>query len=59
MKILTACAVLALLLSGCIAVPVAPVPGPAAYYYAPPPVSVQFGYTYHGGGWRHGRGHWH
>ena len=59
MKILTACALAPLLLSGCIAVPVVPAPAPAlaAYHYGPPAATVQFGYTYRDGGHRRGRGY--
>ena len=57
MKTLLGVTAAALLLGGCIAVPVYSEPGPAYGYYGPPPVSLSFGYRgYYGGGRGYGDG---
>jgi hypothetical protein len=53
MKVAIAGMIVALSLSGCIAVPVVePAPVAGYYYHAPPPPTVYFGYS-RGGGHRH------
>jgi hypothetical protein len=54
-KSLLTAAAAAMLLAGCVAVPVYSEPAPAYGYYAPPPVTFSFGFSSYGGG--HGPRH--
>jgi hypothetical protein len=50
MKTLLGVAAAAMLLGGCVAVPVYSQPAPAYGYYGPPPVALSFGFHSYGGG---------